>query len=240
MIFARFVTMMAVAALFAAPSAAARAPSPGRSCSSFPAPGTIAPAGTQTPAGLVAEYGVLGQRQRPVDQLSPAQLKGLPASGIVMSGIRFLAVTPSGALVYVVPAEHHLTFRLAPDRCLRPAEQAIEHSLRPFLEREYTHHAVCLLALLYGRATSTCSAAPGTADPLVYGPGNPGFGLVPNGVPRVQLSFMSDPSLYIAVQRNFWVANVVWATGAAPCGLDWLDGWVVLRTVKSCRKIDTD
>ena len=234
MTLARFVTVAAVAALLAAPSAAARASSSGRSCSSFPAPGSVAPAGTRTPAGLVAEYGVLGQRQRAVDQLSPAQLRGLPASGIVMSGIRFLAVTPSGALVYVVPAEHHLTFRLAPDRCFSPAERRLEQTLRSYLRRQYAHHALCLLTLYAGHGTSTCSAAPGIADPFFSGPGNPGFGLAPNGVSNVLVHYISQPSLSITVQRNFWVVDTIWASGAAPCGVDWLDGAVVLRIVKRC------
>jgi hypothetical protein len=157
-----------------------------------------------------------------------------------MSGIRFLGVTPSAASVYLVPAEHQLKFRLAPDRCLRPAQQAIEHSIRPYLQRQYAHHAVCLLALSGGHSTSTCAAAPGTADPFVFGPGNSGFGLVPDGVPRVLVHWLSHPSLYVPVHRNFWSVNVVWTYGTAPCGLDWLDGFIVLRTVKSCGVIDTD
>jgi hypothetical protein len=59
-------------------------------------------------------------------------------------------------------------------------------------------------------------------------------------VSSVLVHYVSQPSLSIPVQRNFWVVNVVWDSGAAPCGVDWLDGAIVLRIVKSCRKIDTD
>ncbi|MGH2887736.1 MAG: hypothetical protein ACRDPA_34390 [Solirubrobacteraceae bacterium] len=154
-----------------------------------------------------------------------------------MSGTRFLAVTPAGAAVYLVPAEHYLTFPLAPDRCLRPAQQAIEHSLRPFLQREYSHHALCLVTVYAGNSTSTCGAAPGTAESFVYGPGNPGLGLVPNGVPRVLVHYMTHPSLDITVHRNLWVVNTIWTSDPAPCGLDWLHGAIVLRIVKSCGTI---
>lgn len=238
---ARVVTLLALAALFSAPGGSAGASSSGRSCSSYPTPGSIAPAGTRTPAGLVAEYGVLGQRQRAVDKLRPAQLgNSLSASGVVMSGIRFLAVTPSAAQVYLVPAEHYLAFRLAPDRCLPAAERSLEHRLRLRLQREYSHHALCLLTRYAGRSTSTCAAAPATVDSFLFGPGNPGFGLAPNGVSQVEVHYISNPSLSIAVHRNFWAVNVIWSSGATPCGLDWLDGAIVLRIVKSCRKIDTD
>jgi len=233
--FGWWVTVLALVALVSASGAPARASSSGRSCSSYPTPGSIAPAGTHTPADLVAEYGVLGQPQTAVDKLTPAELgKALWASGVVMSGTRFLAVTPSGVPVYLVPAEHLLAFRLAPDRCFSPAQRSLEQTLRPYLRREYTHHALCLLTLYAGNSTSTCSAAPGIADPFLYGPGNPGFGLAPNGVSSVLVHYTSQPSLSIAVQRNFWVVDTIWASGAAPCGVDWLDGAIVVRTVKRC------
>jgi hypothetical protein len=235
----RLVALLALAALFAAPAAPATVSSPARSCSSYPTPGSIAPAGTHTPAELVAEYGVLGKRQRAVDKLTPADLgRALSASGVVMSGTRFLGVTPSGAVVYVVPAEHFLTFRPAPDRCLRPAERSIEHTLRARLKREYTHDALCLLTVYAGHGTSTCGAAPGTVEPLLDSTyNNPGFGLVPNGVPEVLVHYVSHPSLELKVHRNFWVVNTIWTTEAVPCGLDWLDGSIVLRIVKSCKPI---
>jgi hypothetical protein len=234
----RLAPLLAVLAVVTAAGTPARASSALPSCASYPTPGTIAPAGTRTPAGLVAEYGVLGQRQRSTDKLRPAQLgKSLSASGIVMSGIRFLAVTPSAALVYLVPAEHYLAFRLAPDRCLGPRERGIEQSLRPYLEREYTHRALCLLTLLRDHSTSTCSAAPATVDPLLLGPGNPGFGLAPDDVSEVLVHYNSEPSLTIPVHRNFWVVNTVWGSGAAPCGVDWLHGASVLRIVKSCTQL---
>jgi hypothetical protein len=231
-----FVVALAVTASMA--GTAATASTTPRSCSSYPTPGTIAAAGTRTPPQLVAEYDVLGHRQHSVDRLRPGQLgKGLSASGIVMSGIRFLAATPSGALVYLVPADHYLAFRIAPDRCLSPRERGIEDSLRPYLEGEYAHRALCLLTLSAGHATSTCSAAPATVDPLLVGPRNPGFGLAPNGVSRVLVHYNQEPSLAIRVHRNFWVVNTASSSGAAPCGVDWLHGETVLRIVKSCTSL---
>src|SRR5262249_36190976 len=212
-----------------------------------PAPGSIAPAGTDTPPALVSEYGVLGARQRPSDKLRPAQIRGLSASGVVMSGIRLLAVTPSPsdvrlipAQVYLVPAEHYLTPRLAPDRCPRPTERTADPRLARHLRWEYTQHALCLLILRAGRSTSTCRRAPATVAPLKSGPSNPGYGLVPDGVSSVLVHYISHPSLSIAVHRNFWFVNVDWTPSAAPCGLDWLERVTVVRTVKACRKfVDT-
>ena len=239
--FGRVVMLFALAAVVAAPAAAAKVPSAVRACSSYPTPGSIAPVGTSTPTNLVAEYGVLGRRQRSEDKLTPAALgRALSASGVVMSGTRFLAVTPSAALIYLVPAEHFLTFPLAPDRCLKPADRQTERTLRPALLREYAHRALCVVTLSGGHSTSTCSAAPGTVDPVVSGPRNPGYGLVPNGIPQVVVHYETHPSLTLAVHRNFWVANTIWTSGATPCGLDWLDEAIVVRSVKSCKPfVDT-
>ena len=222
MSFGRLVTALALLALAAAPSAPAKGSQSIRKCPSYPTPGSIAPTGTNTPADLVAEYSVLGRRQRSADRLTPAAIgRKLSASGVVMSGTRFLAVTPSAARVYLVPAEHFLTLPLPPDRCVRPD----------------THHALCLVTPSAGHSRSTCSAAPGTVAPFVYGPGNPGFGLVPNGVPQVVVHYVTHPSLDLAVHRNFYVVNTLWPSGATPCGLDWVDHAIVLRMIKSCKPV---
>lgn len=157
-----------------------------------------------------------------------------------MSGIHFLALTPSGASVYLVPAEHLLAFRLAPERCLPKPQRSIEDSLRPYLEREYAHRALCLLTIDAGRSTSTCNGAPATVDPLLHSPGNPGFRLAPNGVSEVELHHLSEPSVSVVVRRNFWFLRHVSSSGAVPCGVDWLHARVVLRVVKSCTKIDVE
>ena len=199
-------------------------PNTGRSGGRVRRPRTATARRRQAEAGTTRQLPSLGQRRRDV---------GDPLSGR----------DPSAAQVYLVPAEHYLAFRLAPDRCLPVAERSFSRStaFRLRLQREYSHHALCLLTL------STPGAARRPVAPrrpawilFLFGPGNPGFGLAPNGVSQVEVHYISDPSLSIAVHRNFWAVNVVWSSGATPCGLDWLDGAIVLRIVKSCRKIDTD
>ena len=87
-------------------------------CSSYPAPGALAPAGRQVPASLAARYSLLSRPQRAVDRPSPAQIASLGASGLIMSGTRFLGNAAAGGRIYLVPAQHLLAFRLAPLHCL--------------------------------------------------------------------------------------------------------------------------
>jgi hypothetical protein len=92
--------------------------SAGQACSSYPAPGAAAPASTRVPAALAASYALLREPQRPVDRLDAAQVAGLKASGLIMSGTRFLGDAAFGGRIYLVPAEHLLSIPLAPARCL--------------------------------------------------------------------------------------------------------------------------
>jgi len=177
---ARLVTLLALAALFSASGATARASSSGGSCSSYPTP-------REYRARWDPHTGRSGDRVRRLDRAT-AQRRQADASAARQAARgdrrrdvrnRLLAVTPSAALVYLVPAEHFLTFPLAPDRCLRPNERSTEHILRRRLRWEYTHHALCLLTVYAGHSTSMCSAAPGTVGPFLYGPVDHFVGLRP-------------------------------------------------------------
>ena len=61
------------------------------------------------PAGLAAEYSVFQRPQRAVDRLSPGQVASLSASGLIMSGTRFVGDAAFGGRIYLVPAEHLLS-----------------------------------------------------------------------------------------------------------------------------------
>ena len=84
----------------------------------YPTPGAVAPAGTRVPAALAARYSLFGDPQRAVDRLSAGQVAPLKASGLIMSGTRFLGDAAFGGRIYLVPAEHLLATRIAPARCL--------------------------------------------------------------------------------------------------------------------------
>lgn len=222
MSFGRLVTALALLALAAAPSAPAKGSQSVRKCRSYPTPGSIAPTGTRTPADLVAEYSVLGA--------APARRRQADAGGHRQEAVGERGRDVRDALSRRDPIRGPDLPRscqalpdvaLPPDRCVRPD----------------THHALCLVTLSAAQSTSTCSAAPGTVAPFVYGPGNPGFGLVPNGVPQVVVHYVTHPSLDLAVHRNFYVVNTLWPSGAAPCGLDWVDHAIVLRIIESCKPV---
>jgi hypothetical protein len=219
-------------ALAAAPGAARQQR---RSCASYPHPGTTVEA--RTPASLRAEYAILSRPRRKTDALAPSQLTGLAASGIIIPGIRFLSAAPQGGRVFLVPAEHMLSFSLAPARCLAPQQRGVQQSLLTELHREYAHHALCLVIVYPSEDFPSCQAAPGTVDPLLYAPGASGFGLVPDGVPDVTVHYLPTRSRRAAVHHNFWLVR---GTQQAACGVDWTTGsGIVLRVVKSCVP-DTD
>jgi hypothetical protein len=213
-----------------APGAAAAA-----TCTSYPRPGTVA--GGRTPADLGAEYSVLRRPAGPADHLATRWLRPLPASGIVAGGARFLARATYGRL-YVIPAQHLLSFPLAPAHCLPRAKRDAERSLRAQLRGEYAHHALCLVLVYHGQESPTCSAAPGTVDPLLYAPGSPGFGMVPDGVPWVRVHYRGARTRRVRVHHNLWIVNDA-LSFKAPCGLEWLNSsGVVLRTVQTCNATD--
>jgi hypothetical protein len=211
-------------------------PASAAACTSYPRPGTIA--GGPTPAGLGAEYGVLRTPAGPADHLAARWLRPLPASGIVATGVRFLGRATYGR-VYLVPARHLLSFPLAPAHCLPRAQRGAERALVTKLRGEYAHPALCLV-IVYGRQESpTCAAAPGTVDPLLYAPGSPGFGMVPDGVASVRVHYVGARARRVRVHGNLWIVNDA-LSFRAPCGLEWLNSSaIVLRTVQTCNTTDT-
>ncbi len=196
-----------------------------RPCSSYPTPGTLAAAGTRVPTSLAAQYSLLADPQRPVDQLRPDQVAGLRAAGLIMSGTRFLGVAASGGRIYLVPAEHLLSFPLAPARCLSPLQRAIEGESLPVLRNEYRDAALCI-EVLYSRSRlpnlQDCAPASGTPYALVSTDGTPGFGLVPNGIHAVTVTYQTAPPRTVAVSHNSFLI-VEPSQTAPPCGVQWLD-----------------
>jgi len=217
------------------PIGAAAARAAARPCSSYPTPGALAPAGTNVPASLAARYSLLRRPQRAVDRLRPGKsTASLGASGLIMSGTRFLGHAAFGGRIYLVPAEHLLAFRLAPLRCLPPDQRALERQLLPLLRRQYRHAALCIEVLYRATLTRACAPATGSPDALLYVSGTPGFGLVPNGVSAVTVTYQTAPPRTIAVRHNFFVI-VAPSQASPPCGVQWLDPTgTVRKTVFGC------
>jgi hypothetical protein len=165
---------------------------------------------------------VFSDPQRSVDRLRPGQVASLKASGLIMSGTRFVGDAAFGGRIYLVPAEHLLSVRIAPPRCLTPAQRTIEQESLPVLRSEYRQAALCVAVLERNGRTLECGPATGTPYPLLSARGTPGFGLVPNGVNAVTVSYWAAPPRTIAVHRNFF--SIVVPSQAAPaCGVQWLD-----------------
>jgi iron uptake system component EfeO len=196
-----------------------------RSCSSYPTPGSLAGADATVPASLAARYSVFSAPQRAVDRLRPARVSALRASGLIMSATRFLGNAAFGGRIYLVPAEHLLAFRMAPPRCLSPGQRLIEREVRPLLRRQYREAALCF-EVLYGNADTVgiqgCAPATGTPDVMLSTKGTPGFGLVPNGVSAVTVTYQTAPPRTVAVRRNAY-AILAPSEKASPCGVQWLD-----------------
>lgn len=204
-------------------------------CASYPTPGLLAPAGTRTPRSIAAEFSVLRRPRRPGDHITRAQLgPSLSASGLILSGARFLRRAAYGGRVYAIPAEHVLAYPLAPVRCVPKVQRPTERSLLPYLRREYRHRALCVVIVYRDRALPTCGAAPGTLDPLLFATGVPAYGLVPDGIPAVTVHFHTLPSRRLRVHDNFWMISDP-SQPTLACGVDWLDPHdVVLRVPASC------
>jgi hypothetical protein len=210
---------VAVALLNPLGTSAARAAEP--PCSSYPAPGTLAPAGAKVPTALASRYSIFRRPQRRADRLRAGQISAsLSASGLIMSGIRFVGRAAYGGRIYVVPAEHLLAYRLAPLRCIPASQRSLERELLPRLRSEYRHPALCVVVL--NSNTGTCAAASGSPNALLYTAGTPGFGLVPNGVSAVTVTYETAPPRTVAVHRNFF-SIVALNQSAAPCGVQWLN-----------------
>ncbi len=163
--------------------------------------------------------------QRAVDRLRPARVSVMRASGLIMSGTRFLGNAAFGGRIYLVPAEHLLAFRMAPPRCLSPGQRLIEREVRPLLRKQYREAALCV-EVLYGNADTIgiqgCAPATGTPEVMLSTKGTPGFGLVPNGVGAVTVTYQTGAPRTVAVHRNAY-AVVAPSETAPPCGVQWLD-----------------
>jgi Imelysin len=205
-----------------------------RPCSSYPTPGSLAPANATVPAALRAQYAVLDRPQRAADRLSPRRLgSSLSVAGVIRSGIRFLGDGGSGGRIYLIPARHVLAFPIAPDRCLPPDRRSVENQLRPQLRQAYAYPGLCLLLVLPGSEKPNCGRAAARSEALVSASGTPGFGLVPNGIRAVTVSYVGSPPHTVAVRNNFFA--VVAPGQTPPCGLQWLDGnGNVLATIVGC------
>jgi Imelysin len=211
----------------------------GAACASYPTPGKPAPAGTRVPAILAAKYSLFTARQRGVDRLTLRQTASLKASGLIMSATRFVGDAVGGR-IYLVPAEHLLSMRLAPARCLTPVQRVIERESLPVLHSEYREAALCVLVVGGTGQTQECAAAAGTPYPLLSSSGTPGFGLVPNGVHDVTVTYWAAPPRTIAVHRNFFVIAAP-SQRAPPCGVQWLDPTgSVRRVVTGCSYLTTE
>jgi iron uptake system EfeUOB component EfeO/EfeM len=191
------------------------------SCSSFPHPGAAAPAGTKVPAALVARYALFSDPQRAADRLTVDQLGSLKASGLIMSGSRLAGDSASGGRIYLIPAEHLLSLPLAPARCLSRVDRVIEQESLSVLRGEYRQPALCVVVLGVPNRSQECVAVTRDPYPLLFSDGTPGFGLVPNGVNAVTVSYWAAPPRTVAVHRNFFVI-VAPGQKAPPCGVQWL------------------
>jgi iron uptake system EfeUOB component EfeO/EfeM len=191
------------------------------SCSSFPAPGATAPAGTKVPAGLAARYALFSSPQQSADRLSAGQVRSLKASGLIMSASRFAGDAASGGRIYLIPAEHLLSLPLAPARCLSRVDRVIEQGSLSVLRSEYRQPALCVVVLGGPSRSQECVAATRDPYPLLFSDGTPGFGLVPNGVNAVTVSYWAAPPRTVLVHRNFFVI-VAPGQKAPPCGVQWL------------------
>lgn len=213
---------VAVAALFLLGPLGASAGTANRSCASYPTPGAPAPAGAKPSPGLTAKYALLRSPQRAVDRLRPAQVASLKASGLIMAGTRFVGNAGNGGRIYLVPAQHLLALPLAPARCLTAVQRVVEQESLPILRREYRQAALCFVVLYHATSLQDCSPAAGTGSDLLSADGTPAFGLVPDGVSAVTVTFPSSPPTTMPVRRNFFVVDT--SPQAAPaCGVQWLD-----------------
>jgi hypothetical protein len=232
------VALVVWSALGAQAGAAPVAHAAARPCSSYPVPGTSSSA--RVPRVLGGEYNVLTHRRRASDEIALRRLGSLPENGILIRGIHRVGSVQYGGQAYLVPALHLLASTLAPARCLPRSQRALQNALLPNLRKEYTHYALCLVIVYKVRATPACESAPGSADAFLYGPGTPGLGIAPDGIPAVRLSFRKHRALRAVVHNNFWIINDP-KLQAAPCGLQWITRTgVVLRTVASCDSTEGD
>ena len=204
------------------------------SCSSYPPASAPAPAGARVSPSLASRYALFRSPQRAVDKIPSQRLSSLTVSGVIMSETRFLGDAGEGGRIYLVPAQHLVALRQAPTRCLSPLQRSLERESMPLLRQEYRQSALCLDVFYRHNVFQNCAPATGTPTPLLTASATPAFGLVPNGVSAVTVSYTIAPPRTVAVHHNFF-AIVASPHAALPCGLQWLDPTGnVQRTVYGC------
>jgi hypothetical protein len=235
---AALVSLLAVA-FGAEPLVSGAAGSTLRSCSTYPAPGTLAPPGSAIPRAILRRYGLFRRGQRADDQLALGRLQAtLPASGIVTSGIRFLGQTGDRGQLFAIPAEHFLPRRIAPPRCLPVGQRQIERDLLPFLRRDYARPAVCIAELggddRLATPVENCAPVSGAPDAMLGTRATPLLGLAPDGVTAVTARFLTAPARTVGVRHNFYEI-VARSRMRTPCGVEWLDtSGSVTRSIAGC------
>jgi hypothetical protein len=210
-----------------------------RPCSTYPSPGTVAPQGSLVPRAIQGRYGLFRRGQRAEDRLALGKLRvRLSASGIVTSGIRLLGRAGDRGLLYAIPAEHFLPFRIAPVRCLSASQVQIEHDLLPLLRRDYAQRAVCVAEVggdnRVASRIETCAPLSAASDGMLRTKATPLVGLAPDGVVSATARFLAAPARTVRVHHNFYEL-VAPALAAKPCGVEWLDAsGNVTRSIAGC------
>ena len=208
-------------------------------CSTYPTPGTLAPDGRAVPIGISRRYGLFRRGQTAGDRLALGKLQSpLPASGIVVSGIRLLGRAGDRGLLYAIPAEHYLPFRIAPLRCLSASQRQVERYLLPSLRRDYAQPALCVAEVGGDDPVATplenCAGLSGAPDAILGTGATPLLGLASDGVTEVTARFLSAPARKVRVRHNFYeiVAPLLAMT---PCGVEWLDAsGNVAKSIEGC------
>ena len=175
--------------------------------------------------------------RRPPDRVAVSRLGRLPESGILAAGIRMVGTVPAGGRVYLVPSLHLLAAPMRPVRCVPSAQRARQASLLATLRHGYARRGLCVVIVYRRAAVDDCGATPGTVAALLHGPGRRHFGVVPDGIDSVTLSFRGPrhPARLAFVHGNFWLARSTAGPAPTACGLDWLArDQTVLRTVRRC------
>jgi iron uptake system EfeUOB component EfeO/EfeM len=217
------------AAMIGLGTANARALAPAareRPCSSYPAPGQVASPTARVPKAIRDSYRVFSSRHAATDGLNLSKLQSpLQASGIIRSGIRYLGRTAAGHKLYAVPARHFMPYKIAPMRCIRPGQRAVEASLLPELRRDYGDPAICIVETgkntFYGAQLENCGPPENTANAMIAATGLPLAGIAPNSVRTVQATYLAGPARSIPVHNNFYEVSAT-RDKAKPCAVAWL------------------
>jgi hypothetical protein len=214
-------------------------------CSTYPVPGTVAPQGSSVPSAIRARYALFGRGQRADEGFALGKLQSpLPASGVVPSGTRLVGRAGDRGLLYAIPAEHFLPYRIAPPRCLSASERQVERYLLPSLRRDYAQPAVCLVEVggddPVGTPLENCAGLSGAPDALLATGATPLLGLAPDGVTSVTVRFLSARPRTIRVRHNFYEL-VAPRLAVTPCGVEWLDSsGSVGKSIGSCNYLPAE